>query len=249
MRRLRSSSWLDVAMAGETACRNLLGGRVELRAKARGARKRRLRRILTVVLAGAVFACAAIAGDWVSIQPDASFQGWTRVPMKPTGTLISPSQWHVAHDGDLICNGAPDKGHEFLRYDHELANFILHVEWRFTKIEGETKYNSGVYVRNAADGSAWYQAQVGPPANGGYFFYVDTAGKRTNLKSEMPSNPVKEPGEWNTYDIRADGPRVTLKVNGVETSHFDCDRLKGYVGLEAEYHKIEFRNIKLQELP
>jgi len=201
------------------------------------------------LLLSVVFAAGLLGADWVSIQPDASFTGWTRVPIKPTQHLVSPSQWRVEQDV-VICDGSRANGHEFLRYDRELANFLLHIEWRFKKIEGETKYNSGVFVRTTADGqTAFYQAQVGPPANGGFFFYVDTTGKRTSLKADMPSNPVKEPGEWNTYDIRADGPRVTLTVNGVETSHFDCDRLKGYAGLEAEYYPIEFRNIKLKELP
>jgi hypothetical protein len=195
------------------------------------------------------FTALLSAADWVSIQPGASFKGWTRVPMAPTTTLTQPSQWRVEENGDLICDGSREKGHEFLRYDRELTNFELHVEWRFTKVEGETKYNSGVYVRSAADGSLWYQAQIGPPSNGGYFFYVDAAGKRTNLKSQMPSNPVKEAGEWNTYDIRAQGRNVTLSVNGVETSHFECDTPKGYAGLEAEYYRIEFRNLKLKELP
>jgi hypothetical protein len=209
-----------------------------------------MRPLLSAFFACGVLASGVSAGDWISIQPDASFHGWTRVPIKPTEQLVSPSQWRVARDGDLICDGARDKGHEFLRYDRELADFVLHVEWRFTKVEGETKYNSGVFVRNTPDGNtAWYQAQVGPPANGGYFFYVDTTGKRTSLKAEMSSNPVKEPGEWNTYEIRAEGPKITLTVNGVETSHFNCDRLKGYAGLEAEYYRIEFRNIKVKELP
>lgn len=202
------------------------------------------------LLLSVLFSCCLMAADWVTIQPDASFKGWTRVPIKPTTVLVSPSQWGVASDGNVICDGSRQKGHEFLRYDRELKNFVLHVEWRFTKIEGETKYNSGVFVRTTADGdTAWYQAQVGPPSNGGYFFYVDTTGKRTTLKADMPSNPVKDAGEWNTYEIRADGPKVALMVNGVETSHFDCDRLQGYAGLEAEYHRIEFRNIRLKELP
>ncbi len=197
------------------------------------------------------FCCTLAAGDWISIQPAASLQGWTRVPMEPTTRLVPPSQWKVARDGDLVCNGSRENGHEFLRYDRELGDFLLHVEWRFTKVEG-AKYNSGVYVRNSADGATWYQAQIGPPSNGGYFFYyatVDGARKRINLKSAMPSDPVKDAGEWNTYDIRAEGPRITLVVNDVETSHFDCDRLKGYIGLEAEYTRIEFRNLKLKELP
>jgi hypothetical protein len=209
-----------------------------------------MRLLLSVLFACGLTVSELPAADWITIQPDASFKGWTRVPIKPTEELVSPSQWNVAPDGVLLCNGSRANGHEFLRYGRELGNFILHVEWRFTKIEGETKYNSGVFVRTTADGNtAWYQAQAGPPSNGGYFFYVDTTGKRTTLKPAMPSNPVKDPGEWNIYEIRADGPNVTLLVNGVETSHFDCDRLKGYAGLEAEYYRIEFRNIRLKELP
>jgi Domain of Unknown Function (DUF1080) len=202
------------------------------------------------LLLSILFAWSAMAADWVTIQPNPTLKGWTRVPIKPTTELVVPSQWQVESYGSLICNGSRQNGHEFLRYDRELANFVFHVEWRFTKIEGEAKYNSGVFVRTTADGNtAWYQAQASGPANGGYFFYVDTTGKRTTLKSEMPSNPVKEPGEWNTYEIRAEGPKLTLVVNGIETSHFDCDRLKGYAGLEAEYYRIEFRNIRLKELP
>jgi len=209
-----------------------------------------MRLLLSVLFAWGLTVSELPAADWVTIQPDASFKGWTRVPIKPTEELVSPSQWRVASDDNLICDGSRQRGHEFLRYDRELANFVYHVEWRFTKIEGETKYNSAVFVRTTADGNtAWYQAQISGPSNAGYFFYVDTSGKRTSLKSEMPSNPVKEPGEWNTYEIRAEDPKVTLLVNGVETSHFDCDRLKGYAGLEAEYYRIEFRNIRLKELP
>lgn len=197
-----------------------------------------------------LFTGVLMAADWVSIDPDPMFNGWTRVPIKPTEQLVQPSQWSIAADRNVICDGSHDKGHEFLRYDRELANFVLHVEWRFKKLEGDQKYNSGVFVRTTEDGNkAWYQAQIGPPTNGGYFFYVDTTGKRTSLKSEMPSNPVKEPGEWNTYEITANGPKIVLAVNGVETSRFECDRLRGYIGLEAEYYRIEFRNIKLKELP
>ena len=197
---------------------------------------------------------AASAADWLNIQPDASFRGWTRLPIPPGAPLDAKSQWSISpSDGDIVCDGAKEKGHEWLRYDRELRNFVLHVEWRFRPIPGETKYNSGVFVRNTADGAVWYQAQIGPPSNGGYFFQgVDSGpdkGKRMNYKSQMKANTVKDPGEWNTYEIRAQSKKVTLSVNGAETSSFECDRPSGYLGLEAEHYRIEFRNLKLQELP
>jgi hypothetical protein len=197
---------------------------------------------------------AASAADWVSIQPEAALKGWTRLPIPPGAPLDAATQWSISpNDGDLVCDGAKEKGHEWLRYERELKNFVLHVEWRFRAIPGETKYNSGVFVRNSANGGVWYQAQIGPPANGGYFFQgIDEGpgkGKRVNYKSQIKANVVKEPGEWNTYDIRANGKNVTLSVNGTETSAFECDRLSGYIGVEAEHYHIEFRNLKLQELP
>ncbi|MGI8742941.1 MAG: 3-keto-disaccharide hydrolase [Bryobacteraceae bacterium] len=207
---------------------------------------------MRLVFSAFYLVAACSAADWVSIQPDSSFKGWTRGPLPPAATLDAATQWSVSSkDGDLICDGAKEKGHEWLRYDRELKDFVLHVEWRFRPIPGETKYNSGVFVRNSANGAVWYQAQVGPPANGGYFFSGVDEGekKRVNYKSQMKASAVKDPGEWNTYEIRAEGKNVTLFVNGTETSSFECDRLSGYLGLEAEHYHIEFRNIKLKELP
>jgi hypothetical protein len=199
------------------------------------------------LLSALLWAGLLTGADWASIQPDASFKNWTRLPMPPSAPLDATTQWTVARDGDLLCDGTREKGHEWLRYDRELSNFVLHVEWKFRKAEGETKYNSGVYVRNSADGSVWHQAQIGAPGNGGYFFY--NSPKRINLKSDMPTDPLRPPGEWNTYEITVDGPHVTLVVNGTKTSEFDCERKTGYIGLEAEHYRIEFRHIKLKELP
>ncbi len=84
----------------------------------------------------------------------------TTTPMDPV------SQWKVdTANKVLICEG--DQGHEFLRYDKELADFIFHAEWRFAKIENGKGYNSGVMVRNSADGIIWHQAQTGD-ASGGF---------------------------------------------------------------------------------
>ena len=39
-------------------------------------------------------------------------------------------------------------------------------------------------------------------------------------------------------------------MNGAVVSEFDeCEVRKGYVGLEAEGYRIEFRNLKLKVLP
>ena len=90
---------------------------------------------------------------WVDLLPDDSLQGWTRISI-PAGKEPNPvSQWRVDPvNRSLVCEGTG--GHEWLRYDHEFTDFIFHVEWRFTGREGAKGYNSGIFVRNSADGLA-----------------------------------------------------------------------------------------------
>jgi hypothetical protein len=187
----------------------------------------------------------------MDIMPDASFKGWTRLPFMTTAPMDAVSQWKVdTANKVLICEG--DRGHEWLRYDKELTDLIFHAEYRFTKIEGGKGYNSGVMVRNSADGVIWHQGQAGD-ASGGFLIggtLVKGALQRFNMRSKMPAvNPVKPAGEWNVYELRAEGPKIALWVNGVATPELtDLEVLKGYLGLEAEGYRVEFRNLKLKVL-
>jgi hypothetical protein len=160
------------------------------------------------------------------------------------------AQWHIDYQKkQILCDG--NGGHEWLRFNKEVANFTFHVKWRFTPVTTPNpKYNSGVFFRNNLDGSIWHQAQTS--LAGGYIFGVTPVdGKPThfNLQKDMKENRVKPPGEWNVYDIRCVGATCTLAVNGevVNTTQVGLD--KGYVGLESEGYQIEFEDMKLRELP
>src|SRR5262249_51157845 len=128
---------------------------------------------------------------------------------------------------------------------------IFHVEWRFKKLDGKKGYNSGVYVRNSADGAIWHQAQVGS-LNVGYLFGdtpVDGKVKRVKIAGKGPQRG-KEAGEWNTFEITCKGRHITLWVNGAVTAEWDdCQVPRGYLGLEAEGYWIEFKNLKYKPLP
>jgi hypothetical protein len=182
-------------------------------------------------------------------MPDASFKGWTRIAIPPDKPVDAVTQWKVDADRKLlICEG--NRGHEWLRYDRELGDFILHVEWRFPVIEGGKGYNSGVFVRNDEKGVIWHQAQTGG-ASGGFLFGntpVNGTPQRFNLSKEIKENRVKAAGEWNTYDIRCEGKKITLTVNGAVMSEFASGTEKGYIGFEAEGYLIEFRNIRVKPL-
>jgi hypothetical protein len=199
-----------------------------------------------------LFAAAALAqeGGWVRLPVDGKLTGWTRVAIPPTNPLGEPSQWsYDPVTGIILCGG--QGGHDMLRYDREFGDFVLHVEWRFTKLtEDEKKYNSGVFVRTNADGAIWHQAQAG--LAGGYLFgmsQVKGGPQRFNLRAQMTENRVKPAAEWNEYDITCQGSKISLAVNGKTVSEFtETDVKKGYIALEAEGFRIEFRNVRVKPL-
>ena len=177
-------------------------------------------------------------------------EGWDRGPLPAQGKLRPVSQWsRDTATGYLVCQG--DGGHEWLRWNQELGDFIYHVEWRFTPVPGKKGYNSGIYARNSADGRIYHQAQTGD-GSGGYLFgntESNGAPKRFNLSTQQSASRVKPAGEWNTFEITCRGPDMTLWVNGgVANQWRDCEVKKGHVGLEAEGWRIEFRNVKVKPL-
>jgi len=186
---------------------------------------------------------------WKEITPNQKLEGWTRRPVPASG-ILGRAQWHVdTQTGHLVCDG--DGGHDWLRYDRELSDFIYHLEWRYEPVEGKTGYNSGVYVRNSADGRIWHQAQVGSQFGGYFFGQTLVAGelKGFNLSNELKEQRVRAAGQWNTYEVTAKGNTLALWVNGaLSQSWSHCEVPRGYVGVEGEGWKIEYRNLKLKEL-
>jgi len=72
-----------------------------------------------------------------------------------------------------------------------------------------------------------------------------------NGKRSFPSEDLtKGVGEWNHYYVRAINGEVRLWVNGQEVSGgTDCQPAVGYLCLESEGSPIEFKNLRIRELP
>ena len=200
-------------------------------------------------IAGAILliaGAAALPAGTLDILPDQTLAGWTRIPIPPVDGVKPKLQWRVDADAHtLVCTG--DGQHEWLRYDKELGDFVFDVDWRFTP-KGDVKYNSGIGVRLSKYGEIWAQAQTG--RTGGYLFGDNLVGgliQRFNLMKEMKENRVKPAGEWNHYQVRAEGGTITLSVNGEVVSEITGYALqRGYVGLEGDGHEITFRNLKIE---
>jgi hypothetical protein len=63
-------------------------------------------------------------------------------------------------------------------------------------------------------------------------------------------NLSKGVGEWNHYYIRGINGEVRMWVNGEEVSGgSNCEPRSGYVCLESEGAPVEFKNVRIRELP
>jgi hypothetical protein len=200
-------------------------------------------------------ALEANPAGWTDLFVDRTLKAWVRGPLNAAGTLRAgsmgePSPWKMdAATGVLLCEG--DKvGHEWLRYTTEFADAVFHVEFRFTKLDGEPAYNAGVFIRSSADGTIWHQAQATPA--GGFLFgstLVNGAAQRFNTRDKLIDKRVKPAGEWNVYELTAVGRKLSAWVNGAMTGEFtECDVPKGHLGLEAEGYRVEYRNALVKVL-
>lgn len=178
--------------------------------------------------------------------------------------------WNFTDDGEIHCTGKPTG---VMRSAKPLKNFELVLQWRHLRPAG----NSGVFVwtpmtslerlkgpglphgievqvldtaygqPNPAD---WYTSH-------GDVFPVGSS-KMTpfpplspNGSRSFPSkNLMKDSPDWNHYYIRAINGEVRLWVNGEEVSGGNnCQPSEGYLCLESEGSPIEFRGIRIRELP
>jgi len=161
-------------------------------------------------------------------------------------------------EGVLICQGAPLG---YLYTKREYGDFVLKLDWRWPP--GKKPGNGGVLIRMTGWHKIWpksLEAQLNT-GNAGDFWGLDgynlsgpaermrTAeheqfGKLTNLKkTENLENP---PGEWNSYEIIAEGDTVTLIINGRQVNKATgCDLNPGRICLTSEGDEIHFRNVEI----
>ena len=202
----------------------------------------------TSLAADSPSALNSATNGWTDLMPAADLKGWTRISIPPTNTLRR-AQWHLdAARQLLVCDG--DGGHEMLRFDEELTNCIFHVECRFVPLVGKKHYyNSGIFIRNSADGTIWHQCQL--TMDGGYLFGNSPVnGQAQSFLAQAEGRCMKPAGQWNFVEVTARGRKLTVWFNGSVMSEFaDCEVSAGFIALESEGYAIEFRNLKLKELP
>lgn len=75
-------------------------------------------------------------------------------------------------------------------------------------------------------------------------------GSATSSRSFPVQRRVQPAGEWNHYYVRAIDGEIRLWVNGEEVcGGSKCTPSEGYLALESEGALVEYRNLRLRQLP
>jgi hypothetical protein len=226
--------------------------------------------------ASALFVCTALVASAFAAEtpkPDADgfvpmfngrdLTGWTNIN-------CAPETWSV-RDGKIYCTGKPVGG---LRTVKQYENFIVELEWRHLQRSGNSGFFAwgsainapgvpflrGIEVQMLDHGYAEdFEKKNGKKSDwftthGDVFAIhgatMDYVGK-TNGKRSFPTEDRSKPSpEWNHYRIVANNGALRLHVNGKEISGGDnANYRKGYLALESEGAPVEFRNLRIKELP
>jgi len=178
---------------------------------------------------------------WYPLFDGRSFDGW----IVPVG-----ADWKVV-DGEIVVETGANN---VLIYDELFSDFELRVDFLAAK-----SGNSGVFVRmNAkalAPGAMAYEVNIAPPGNPyptGSIVRVEAGeeGKPPKFGASKKATGVGESDEWRTYEITAIGGKLTIKVDGVVTAELEdpAPLAEGYIGLQHNLGKVQFRNVKMRRL-
>ena len=187
-----------------------------------------------------IFKLMALAFVFVTAQP-AHAQGWETLfdatDLSNFNTL-GEAEWNIVDDY-VESDGYTGS---YLVSKEEYGDFELELEF-WPSVDA----NSGVYVRNSnADKIA---------ANAGYEINIfDTNENPDNRTGSIvffspPLVPVTTGGEWNKYQIKAEGSRIRVHLNGTLVADLDDETYaSGPIAFQANGGLIRFRNIRIKPL-
>jgi len=167
-------------------------------------------------------------GAWTVLFDGKSLKGWD---------VVGDANWNVA-DGVVQA----DKGTGFLVTPASYRDFQITLEFWVT-----SDANSGVFLR-CSDPKTINQTNA---------YEVNIFDKRPDqsyrtggiVDVAKPASVIQTGEKWNTYDITAKGPQLTVVLNGTkvvdvnDTKHGD-----GPVALQYGAGTVKFRNVKIRRL-
>lgn len=227
------------------------------------------RMFLAAALCAAVCGCASFRGDdeegFVWLFNGRNLDGW-----------IGAKDLFLVEDGDLVFKEGPNN-YGNLMYHRPFTNFVARFSFKLVP-----NGNNGFAIRAAertVRGAAVVSgtdAKDDPAYNGMEIQILDNTGDRKqHLKAWQYHGSIygvtaaqrgylRPVGEWNDEEVVADGPNVTVTLNGhviLATSVKDCTVFpdgkehpglanpSGYLGFLGHTMPVRIRDIRIRELP
>jgi HEAT repeat protein len=179
-----------------------------------------------------------------------TFNGWEGDTKKTfrieQGAVVGGSLKKPVPHNDFLCTKASYK------------NFVLRVE---CKLLGPA--NGGIQIRSRRVPNNFevsgYQADMSSEPGGGFWGCLYDESRRGRILAKP--NPaviqkVLKPHEWNQYEIRCEGKRIRLWLNGAQTVDFTETEAgmwpEGIIGLQIHGgppSEAWYRNVTIEELP
>ncbi|MFN3325032.1 MAG: DUF1080 domain-containing protein [Bryobacteraceae bacterium] len=200
------------------------------------------------------FCTAAAEPGFVPLFNGTNLDGWKLVGGKGPG--------YLAKDAMIVC---PADGGGNLFTEKEYANFVLRFEFRLSPggnngigiraplRAGSVAYE-GMEIQILDDDHERYRGRLKPTQFHGSVYDVIPARK----------GHLRPAGEWNEEEIVADGRRIKVTLNGTTILDADLDSVRdpkvlknhpglarnsGHIALLGHGTLVEFRNMRIKELP
>lgn len=208
----------------------------------------------SVVLVAAVTgAVAQSAGTRAPATPAPIFDGRTFTGWEGD----TETTWRI-QDGAIVGGSLTDAvpRNDFLCTTRAYANFVLRLKFKLEGTEGFV--NSGVQFRSQrmtkpAHEMIGYQADMGAKYWGSLY---DESRRNRTLAGPDPAEVLVKLDDWNDYEIRAEGRRIRLILNGRQTVDYtepdETIPQSGLIGLQIHgggKALVRFKDITIEERP
>ena len=199
-------------------------------------------RLFSLLSFGVLSAATVSASDWVTLFNGKDLKGWT-------------NQGYEVKDGVITCKGRN------LITKKQYTNYIFEFEFKLPPGgnnglginypgHGDPAH-TGVELQILDNSAPKYKNLKPYQFHGGVYFFQ--AAKKGFLK------PV---GEWNHERVTVNGPHVKIELNGkvineanldelakLHPDHKGIKRRSGYITFCGHRDPVQFRNIRIKELP
>ncbi len=168
------------------------------------------------------------AGAWTTLFDGSSLDGWH---------VLGDANWELA-DGAVQA----DSGSGFLVTEDSYEDFELTLEFWV-----DEPANSGIFIRCA-------DPQSVRDTNSYEVNIYDTRADQTYRTGGIvhiaaPTSVINAGGRWNTYEIAAQGTRLTVTLNGTQTVDVqDTQFAAGPIALQYGAGVVKFRNVRVRPL-